>query len=33
MMASEFQRTKLRDMFDAFDVNGDGCLEEADSRP
>ncbi|MGW5782862.1 EF-hand domain-containing protein [Streptomyces sp. NPDC003757] len=29
-MASEFQRTKLQDMFDAFDVNGDGCLEEGD---
>ncbi|MET9825868.1 EF-hand domain-containing protein [Streptomyces sp. NPDC006349] len=29
-MASEFQHTKLRAMFDAFDVDGDGYLEEAD---
>lgn len=29
-MASEFQRTKLQAMFHAFDVDGDGCLEEED---
>ncbi|MFI2641867.1 EF-hand domain-containing protein [Streptomyces sp. NPDC018610] len=29
-MASEFQRNKLQAMFDAFDVDGNGCLEEGD---
>lgn len=29
-MASEFQREKLRAMFDAFDADGNGYLEEAD---
>ncbi|MEV7323920.1 EF-hand domain-containing protein [Streptomyces sp. NPDC093970] len=29
-MASEFQRDKLRAMFDAFDADGNGYLEEAD---
>ncbi|WP_353946857.1 EF-hand domain-containing protein [Streptomyces sp. HUAS MG91] len=29
-MASEFQRTKVRAMFDAFDADGDGSLREGD---
>lgn len=29
-MSSEFQRTKLRSMFEAFDADGNGYLEEAD---
>ncbi|MER7644878.1 MULTISPECIES: EF-hand domain-containing protein [unclassified Streptomyces] len=29
-MSSEFQRTKLRAMFEAFDADGNGYLEEAD---
>ena len=29
-MSSEFQRTKLQAMFEAFDADGNGYLEEAD---
>ncbi|MGV9698748.1 EF-hand domain-containing protein [Streptomyces sp. NPDC003470] len=29
-MASGFQRTKIKPMFDVFDVDGNGCLEEGD---